>query len=88
MNDMIRIREKGLRTEIDNLMRQLGYGNQPFFVYRHADIARVHFHLVSTRIDKQTGKKIKDNLKGRKSRRILRSWNKPTNIPFINSYIG
>lgn len=61
MNDMIRMGEKGIRAELDNLMKQLGYGNQPYFVYRHADIDRVHFHIVSTRIDKQSGKKIKDN---------------------------
>ncbi len=26
-------------------MKQLGYGNQPYFVYRNADIVRVHFHI-------------------------------------------
>jgi len=42
-------------------MEHLGYGSQPYFVYKHADIDRVHFHIVSTRIDRHTGKKIKDN---------------------------
>lgn len=61
INDMVRLGEKGIRTEINGLMEHLGYGQQPYFVYKHADIDRVHFHIVSTRIDKQTGKKIKDN---------------------------
>ena len=61
INDMVRLGEKGIRTEINGLMEHLGYGRQPYFVYKHADIDRVHFHIVSTRIDKQTGKKIKDN---------------------------
>jgi len=72
MNDMIRLGEKGIRTEIDNLMKQLGYGSQPYLVYRHADIDRVHFHIVSTRIDKQTGKKIKDNFEKEKVQKFIK----------------
>ncbi len=72
MNDMIRLGEKGIRTELDNLMKQLGYGNQPYFVYRHADIDRIHFHVVSIRIDKQTGKKIKDNFEKEKVQKFIK----------------
>jgi hypothetical protein len=72
MNDMIRLGEKGIRTELDNLMKQLGYGNQPYLVYRHADIDRVHFHIVSTRIDKQSGKKIKDNFEKEKVQKFIK----------------
>lgn len=72
MNDMIRMGEKGIRAELDNLMKQLGYGNQPYLVYRHADIDRVHFHIVSTRIDKQTGKKIKDNFEKEKVQKFIK----------------
>jgi len=72
MNDMIRMGEKGIRTELDNLMKQLGYGNQPYLVYRHADIDRLHFHIVSTRIDKQSGKKIKDNFEKEKVQKFIK----------------
>lgn len=72
MNDMIRIGEKGIRTELDNLMKYLGYGSQPYLVYRHADIDRVHFHIVSTRIDKQSGKKIKDNFEKEKVQKFIK----------------
>jgi len=72
MNDMVRLGEKGIRTELDNLMKQLGYGNQPYLVYRHADIDRVHFHIVSTRIDRQTGKKIKDNFEKEKVQKFIK----------------
>lgn len=61
VKDMIMLGEKGIRTEINRLMANLGYGKQPYFVFKHADIDRIHFHIVSTRIDRQTGKKIKDN---------------------------
>jgi len=72
ITDMVRLGEKGIRTEIDNLMKQLGYGSQPYLVYRHADIDRVHFHIVSTRIDKQTGKKIKDNFEKEKVQKFIK----------------
>jgi hypothetical protein len=73
MNDMIRLGEKGIRTELDNLMKHLGYGSQPYLVYRHADIDRVHFHIVSTRIDKQSGKKIKDNFEKDKIQKFIKA---------------
>lgn len=73
MNDMIRMGEKGIRTELDYLMKQLGYGQQPYLVYRHADIDRVHFHIVSTRIDKQSGKKIKDNFEKEKVQKFIKA---------------
>jgi hypothetical protein len=38
-------------------MKHLGYGNKPYFVYKRADLERVHFHVVSTRINCDTGKK-------------------------------
>lgn len=76
MGDMIRLGEKGIRTELDNLMKQLGYGNQPYLIYRHADIDRVHFHIVSTRIDRQTGKKIKDNFEKEKVQKFIKELEK------------
>ena len=67
VGDLVRMGEAGIRTEIDNLMKHLGYGNQPYLVYKHADLERVHFHIVSTRIDCETGKKIKDNYEKEKT---------------------
>ena len=72
VGDLVRLGDAGLRTEIDNLMKHLGYGNQPYFVYKHADLERVHFHIVSTRIDCETGKKIKDNYEKEKTQRFIK----------------
>lgn len=40
-------------------MEKMGYGNQPYIIYRHEDIGRPHIHIVSLRINEQ-GKKIND----------------------------
>ena len=43
--------EDGVLDFIAGLMDRLGYGEQPYLVYRHYDIEREHYHIVSTRID-------------------------------------
>ncbi len=72
VSDMVRLGDVGIRTEIGNLMEHLGYGNQPYLVYKHADLERVHFHIVSTRIDCETGKRIKDSYEKEKTQRFIK----------------
>ena len=50
-------------------MEALGYGNQPYIVFKHNDIAREHIHIVSFRIDGE-GKKINDKFEKRRSKQI------------------
>ena len=38
-------------------MQRLGYGNQPYLIFKHEDIGREHIHIVSLRVD-SNGKKI------------------------------
>lgn len=59
------------RAFIDEVMQRLGYGNSPYRIYRHQDIAREHFHVVSTRIG-QDGKKIKDSFEKYQIHSILK----------------
>jgi hypothetical protein len=70
-SDLNKIGEKNLRTEIYKLMEQLGYGKQPYFVYKHGDLDRTHFHIVSTRIDANSWKKIKDSYEKDKTRQFI-----------------
>jgi Relaxase/Mobilisation nuclease domain. len=72
VDDLVRLGDTGIRTEIGNLMKHLGYGNQPYLVYKHADLERVHFHIVSTRIDCDTGKKITDSYEKQKTQRFIK----------------
>lgn len=55
----------------EEYMQKLGYGNQPFVVYKHEDIDRHHIHIVSVKVD-ETGKMIRDNFQYRLSMRICR----------------
>ena len=50
-------------------MEALGYGNQPYIVFKHNDIAREHIHIVSLRVDFD-GNKINDKYEGRRSKKI------------------
>lgn len=50
-------------------METLGYGKQPYIVFKHNDIAREHIHIVSLRVDGK-GKKINDRFEKRRSKQI------------------
>jgi hypothetical protein len=73
VEDYQKLGDKTIRLEIRNMMEHLEYGQQPYFVYKHRDLERVHFHVVSTRIDRVTGRKIKDNYEKEKLQRFVKS---------------
>ena len=50
-------------------MEALGYGKQPYIVFKHNDIAREHIHIVSLRVDSH-GQKINDRFEKRRSKKI------------------
>ena len=50
-------------------MEKLGYGNQPFLIFKHEDIDRKHLHIVSLRVD-SNGKKINDSNEHIRSKEI------------------
>ena len=56
---------------VKEYMEGMGYGDQPYILYKHNDIDREHYHIVSVRVDKN-GKKINDSFEGRRSAKLLR----------------
>ncbi|MDO4707951.1 MAG: conjugal transfer protein MobB [Porphyromonadaceae bacterium] len=50
-------------------MQALGYGKQPYIIFKHNDIAREHIHIVSLRIDGK-GRKLNDQFEKRRSKKI------------------
>ena len=66
-----RMDETSVLAFICEHMKNLGYENQPYVVYRHNDIEREHYHVVSVRVDEQ-GKVINDSFSHRKALESLK----------------
>ena len=64
-----RLSDERLATLAEEYMQALGYGSQPYIVFKHHDIEREHIHIVSLRVNEQ-GEKINDGFEKRRSKRI------------------
>lgn len=64
------IRDDEIPAFIGDLMEGLGYGRQPWAVFRHEDTGRRHWHVVSVRVDAD-GKKINDYWEKRRCDRLV-----------------
>ena len=60
-------------------MEALGYGKQPYIVFKHNDIAREHIHIVSLRVDSR-GRKINDKFEKRRSKQITDALERKYNL--------
>ena len=60
-------------------MEALGYGNQPYIVFKHNDIAREHIHIVSLRVDSE-GRKLNDRFEKRRSKQITDALERKYNL--------
>ncbi|MDR0506837.1 MAG: relaxase/mobilization nuclease domain-containing protein [Dysgonamonadaceae bacterium] len=66
-----RISDEQLSEIAQEYMQKMGYGEQPYVVFKHEDIERRHIHIVSLRVDSE-GKKINDKFEHRRSMDICR----------------
>lgn len=53
-------------------MLEMGYGEQPFVVFKHIDIDRTHIHIVSVCVD-ENGRKISDKFERVRSMKVCRT---------------
>ena len=51
-------------------MEKMGYGKQPYIIYRHDDTAHPHVHILSTRVDISSKAKINDSHERYRSQEI------------------
>ncbi len=53
----------------DEYMQKMGFGEQPYVVFKHEDLERKHIHIVTVNVD-ETGRKINDFNNYRHSKKI------------------
>lgn len=66
-----KVNDDKYREMAEEYMREMGYGEQPFVVFKHTDIDRNHIHIVSVCVDEE-GKKISDKFEKMRSMNLCR----------------
>lgn len=67
-----RLTDAELTAIAEEYLARLGYGNQPYAVFKHEDIDRHHLHIVTLAVD-EAGRKIGDSFIRRRSKNITRA---------------
>ena len=68
-----------LQEIANEYMQKMGYGEQPYIVFKHTDIDRRHLHIVSLRVD-ENGHKLPHDFEARRSMEILRELERKYNL--------
>jgi len=66
-----KVSDDKFREIAEEYMREMGYGEQPYVVFKHTDIDRGHIHIVSVCVDEE-GKKISDRFEKMRSMKVCR----------------
>ncbi|WP_417355379.1 conjugal transfer protein MobB [Flavobacterium sp.] len=73
------VTDEGFVRMAQDYMQQMGYGEQPYIVFKHSDIERTHIHIVSVCVDRY-GKKISDSYEKRRSMDVCRMLEEKYNL--------
>lgn len=73
------VSDEKFRHLAEQYMKEMGYGEQPFVVFKHTDIDRAHIHIVSVCVN-ETGKKISDKFEKRQSMKVCRELERQYNL--------
>ena len=60
-------------------MERLGYGNQPYIIFKHEDIDRQHIHIVGSRVQ-PNGRPVSDKMEKRRSAAIVEDLQRKYNL--------
>ncbi|RNA62941.1 relaxase [Chryseobacterium nematophagum] len=74
-----KVNDKDYREMAQQYMQEMGYGNQPYVVFKHTDIDRAHIHIVTTCVQID-GKKISDRYDHSRSMEVCRKLEKQYNL--------
>jgi hypothetical protein len=74
-----KVSDEGFKKIAAQYMQAMGYGNQPFIVFKHTDIERTHIHIVSACVD-LNGKKISDSYDRPRSMKVCRELEQQYNL--------
>lgn len=70
----------------EQYMKEMGYANQPYIVYKHTDIERTHIHIVTTCVQID-GRKINDSYDHHRSMTACRNIERELNLKPANEKI-
>ncbi|MFP9114642.1 conjugal transfer protein MobB [Flavobacterium sp. RHBU_3] len=74
-----RISNNDYKVVAKDYMEKMGYGKQPFIIFKHNDIERSHIHIVTVCVDEE-GRKISDAFEKRKSMAACRELEQKYNL--------
>lgn len=74
-----KVSDEQFRTIAGEYMERMGYGNQPYVIFKHTDTERAHIHIVSVCVD-EDGKKIDDSFEKRRSMDVCRDLEQKHNL--------
>ena len=74
-----RLTDKELTEMAHEYMQRMGYGDQPYIIVKHEDIARHHLHIISVRVDEQ-GKRINSDFTHKRSLAIVQDFERRYNL--------
>ncbi len=74
-----KVSDEQFRNMAEQYMREMGYGNQPYVVFKHTDIERAHIHIVTTCVQ-LNGTKIPDSYDHPRSMAVCRKLEQQYNL--------
>lgn len=78
-NPTDKVTDEAFSEMAQRYMNELGFGEQPYIVFKHTDIERAHIHIVSVRV-KADGSCISDAYEKRRSMDICRALERDFNL--------